>query len=137
MVVLSFFSSCGISSRFFWIRVRYQDCCNPDGRMAFFIWQGPSRAAQSYLDIRTHRTGRLIRLISPLGSLGEFSRYTKMSLLLLNPRKREEDAFLKRPESLKENVANFWSLVHNDNPSSLFTFIPSSLSFGFLEIVTQ
>lgn len=99
--------------------------------MAFSIWQDPSRESQSYLDIRTHRSGRLIRLTSPLGSLGEFSKHTKMSLLLLHPPKREEDALLKRTESLKENVANFWSLVCNDKPLVFIHLYPTITFFWF------
>lgn len=137
MVVLSFLFSCGISSRFFWIRVKYQDCCNPAARMAFSTWQDPSRAAQSYLDIRTYRTGRLIRLTAPLSSLGEFSKHTKMSLLLVHPPKREENILLKRTESLKENVANFWSLVHNDHTLVFIHLYPTNIFFGFLEIAAQ
>lgn len=131
MVVLSFLSSFGISSRFFWIRVKYQDCCNPAGRMAFSIWQDPSRAAQSYLDIRTYSTGRLIRLTSPLSSLGECSKHTKTSLFFVHLPKREEDILLKRKESLKESLANFWTLVHNDDTLVLIHLYPTITFFWF------
>lgn len=144
MILLGFLSYHGRSSgrtwleqRFFWIRVETSGSCRLAvllGRAAFCIWQDPSGAAQTCLDIRACRTGRQAHLCT--GPPGECSKHRKVSLLLVHPLqgRRCSSEEVRAPERTRGPFAALSAMTAS---SSSLSFLPLQLFFSSLESAPQ